>query len=155
MKTIVMLFVILLLLSGLVGVASYWSSAKTLEQQSAVVQPDAFIPKDASQWLETLKQVSAYYVVPKSTTKANDEALASAEAQAKIIKLTDGQLVGIVAASPAKVYVIVPNETVPTVLFAGEGWLAPWIITSVYEDRVVWRDTQNDETVIQYLFDET
>jgi type II secretory pathway component PulC len=76
-------------------------------------------------------------------------------AQAKNVKLTDGQLVGIVAGSSAKVYVIAANETEPNVFLVGEGWLAPWIVATVYKDKVIWRNTQNDETVTQYLFDES
>lgn len=153
MKTIILFFITLLLLSGLIGVASYWSTLETAEQRSDDAQTKEISSIDTSQWLAVLKQVNAYYVPPKETDETSDGA--SSLAQAKSVKLTDGQLVGIVAGSPAKVYVIAANETEPDVLLVGEGWLAPWIVATVYKDRVVWRNTQNDETITQYLFDES
>lgn len=153
MKTIIVFFITLLLLSGLTGIGSYWSTAETAKQGADEAQTKEISSIDTSQWLAVLKQVNSYYVPPKEAAGTSDGA--SSLAQAKNVKLTDGQLVGIVAGSSAKVYVIAANETEPDVFLVGEGWLAPWIVATVYKDRVVWRNTQNDETITQYLFDES
>lgn len=147
---------LLALLSGLLNSVSVSSSQDNQAMLSDIAMPEI----DTATWRKVVKNITAYE--PK-ITKAELEAQKAAEeaaekerlaklAQQKELRLADARLVGTVLTSPAKALLVLPDGAEPTELRIGESWLAPWVLTTVGADYVIWQHPETNATQQQALF---
>jgi hypothetical protein len=98
-------------------------------------------------WVAILEAVPQY---------KNPELEQPVDSEVKVVHISDGQIIGIIAGKPYSVLIYINNSEAfePLQLKVGEGWLPNWKIKQINPDSVFWVNNLNQETYQQLLFND-
>ena len=113
---------------------------------------------DTQSWQQTFKRVPDYMSKQEAIAlekaraeQAKQEHNSSAASKASPT-LDAALLIGIVQETPARVMLLLPGASEPTVLHVGESWLPPWQLENIGLDVVLWRNQETNEALKQFVF---
>ncbi|MBC3764944.1 hypothetical protein [Neptunicella marina] len=68
-------------------------------------------------------------------------------------KISDSRIIAIVADTKRSISILKAKEQNVITLGVGDSWLTPWVLQDIFPDRVVWFNSENNETFEQFIFE--
>lgn len=158
MKKLSIFCLALLMLGGLIGFIANQATEININEYNSKAETELNNEFADIDWQATLQKVDAYYEPPKKTNTLTEQQRIAREKRNKPKPkpkpqvIEDARLIGVVLGSSPEALLLLPKQNNTTRLKVGESWLAPWQLTEIKSDRVVWVNNQTGTNKIQKLF---